>query len=543
MALTTALIAEEDRESAINILLDAPPVVRHRADLELLELADGTTAALAAQRLARAAPHLLRSSSRTLEKAVLADFTDDDWLARAASWRGAGLGSRGAAELRGKRFRGGAETARRKELARCELDAGSTTRTLNALPSRSESDGEALVLRAEVYRRRGWGRFPDSAATASFTTCLDEARRVDDADPSIRDQALMLILECGTEAGKTDRALAAWRELEASGWEHHRRSWLGRRLGVALARTGAEDRAVAGVAGAVPQHARCLGFWQAVSKTDTRSLDRLASVPIADLYGRWAADFSTGDIRVRYTPPEPIGAAEPPQAVAWLLDHAGPSDASDEWQRLFARRRPTRSEALAAAEMADLSGRANTAIRYLRLAFPEISSTAIADIPIDVATAYLPLRYSSHLMTASAETGLDPWLIAAVARQESTFIAHARSPAGARGVMQLLPSTARLHSRALGFGSRPNLDDPEINIRAGARELANLVRKYGALEPALAAYNAGEKRVRRWWRRWPDARTFSESVPIPETYTYIRRVVFLSDAYRQIHARAWEEKP
>jgi soluble lytic murein transglycosylase-like protein len=109
--------------------------------------------------------------------------------------------------------------------------------------------------------------------------------------------------------------------------------------------------------------------------------------------------------------------------------------------------------------------------------------------------------------------------------------------------MQLLPSTARLHSRALGLGSRPDLEDPAVNITLGAREFATLLRKYGAIEPALAAYNAGERRVRRWWRRWPDRRVFTESVPIPETYSYIRRVVFLSDAYRQIHAHAWEEDP
>ncbi len=146
-------------------------------------------------------------------------------------------------------------------------------------------------------------------------------------------------------------------------------------------------------------------------------------------------------------------------------------------------------------------------------------------------------------MAAASETGIDPWLIAAVARQESTFSAHARSPAGARGVLQLLPSTARLHARALGLGSRPNLEDPAINIRLGARELAWLIRRYGAIEPALAAYNAGDRRVRRWWRQWPEADLFAESIPIPETYTYVRRVVFLSDAYRQIHAEPGDHTP
>jgi len=543
LELATALSSEGDREGSIAALLDAPESVRHPADLQLLEIADEASASQAARRLALDAPHLLRNHSRVLEIAVLKGFNSEDWISRASSWRELGLGSRGAAELRGERFRGDEEMARRKELARCELEAGSSSRTLNALPSRKNSDAEELVLRAEAYRRQGWGRFPDKMARTSFVTCLDEATQAAPLDATIREQALVLILECGTEAGQLEQGLGAWRELEASGWNHRRRGWLGRRLGIAIARSGADPRDLRGLESALPQHARCLRFWQALPRTDTAALEELASAPVSDLYGRWASDLVSADDGDLYRPPRPIGAADPASTVAWLLDNAGPSEAADEWQRLFHMRRPTRSEALAAAELAAHTGRANTAIRILRSGFPNISTTAIAEIPVDVALAYLPLRYADHLMTAAHETGLDPWLIAALARQESTFIAHAHSPAGARGVLQLLPSTARLHSRALGFGHRPDLENPEVNIRIGARELATLIRKYGALEPALAAYNAGERRVRRWWRRWPNAATFSESVPIPETYTYIRRVVFLSDAYRQIHASAWKEKP
>jgi soluble lytic murein transglycosylase-like protein len=523
--------------------VEAPESIRNEADLELLEIANATIAAHAASRLATDAPDLLRRHSRNLEKTTMAALTDLELLDRAAGWRRAGLGSRGAAELRSRRFRGELETARRKELARCELDAGSTTRCLNALPARSASDAEALVLRAEAYRRRGWGKFPDTSASTAFTTCLAVASEVKSDDPATRDEALALVLECGTESGKTDRAIAAWRQLEASGWDHPRRGWLGRRLGVAVARGGADDRFVEGLATALPQHERCLRFWRSLARSDAGTLTDLASAPIHDLYGRWVSIDVPDSERLPYTPADPAGAADPTPAVAWLLENAGPAEAFDEWQRVFGLRRPTRSEALAAAALAEHTGRANTAIRMVLAGFPEIASTAIAECPADAVSAYLPLRYTDHLVAAADRSGLDPWVLAALARQESTFIAHARSPAGARGVLQLLPSTARLHSRALGLGSRPDLEDPAINIRLGARELATLIRKYGALEPALAAYNAGERRVRRWWRRWPDPRVFSESVPIPETYSYIRRVVFLSDAYRQIYAHAWEEKP
>jgi len=70
-------------------------------------------------------------------------------------------------------------------------------------------------------------------------------------------------------------------------------------------------------------------------------------------------------------------------------------------------------------------------------------------------------------------------------------------------------------------------------------EIRDLIPRFGALEPALAAYNAGEARARRWWRQWPDAHRFTEAIPIPETYTYVRRVSFLAEAYRLVYRDFW----
>jgi soluble lytic murein transglycosylase len=146
------------------------------------------------------------------------------------------------------------------------------------------------------------------------------------------------------------------------------------------------------------------------------------------------------------------------------------------------------------------------------------------------------------LKAAAREFGLDPWLLAGLARQESIFNARARSPAGARGAVQLMPGTARGHAVALGLGRTPDLYDPSVNLRLGALELSRLIKNFGEIEPALAAYNAGESRIRRWWKRWPEVWRFTEEVPISETYTYIRRVRFLSEAYRLVWAEAWDEK-
>lgn len=545
LALAAALTAEGDRAGAVAVLTGAPEAARDRADLELLELGDETVAATAAHRLAIHAPLVLRNHSRSIERTALSSLDLDDWMNRARSWRAVGLGSRGAAELRGRRGRGEDEDQRRRELARCELDAGSSTRALNALPSRRNSKPDDLVLRAEAYRRQGWGRSPDPSAKRSFRVCLDEAEQAGEgADEATLTPALVLVLECGTESGELDRALAAWHELETSGWNHRRRSWLGRRLGVALARSNAESEIIEGLAGSLAQHKRCFRFWRSASGSDDLTLAELATPQINDLYGEWARQLSgLHPAADRYLAPDPVDVADAIPTVNWLLDKGGPGLASDEWQRLFDLRSPTRSEAMAASLQAQAAGRPNTAIRTLRAGFPGIASVAIADVPSNAALAYLPLRYEDHIAAAADANDLDPWLIAALARQESTFVATARSPAGARGVLQLLPSTARMHARALGFGSHPNLEDPAVNIAVGARELAALVRRYGAVEPALAAYNAGDRRVRKWWKTSPDARVFTESIPIPETYNYVRRVVFLADAYRQIHADAWKEAP
>lgn len=114
--------------------------------------------------------------------------------------------------------------------------------------------------------------------------------------------------------------------------------------------------------------------------------------------------------------------------------------------------------------------------------------------------------------------------------QESKFDATARSSAGAVGLMQLQPATAKGIAKYTG-GSKfvlSDLDNPEINVRYGAWYLHHLMQKYGDERLALAAYNAGQENVDRW-------RAAHEGIQFAETRAYVDRVERLKDIYRRAY--------
>jgi soluble lytic murein transglycosylase len=125
---------------------------------------------------------------------------------------------------------------------------------------------------------------------------------------------------------------------------------------------------------------------------------------------------------------------------------------------------------------------------------------------------------------------LNPALLAAVIEEESKFRADAKSGAGAIGLMQLQPTTAKGIAIRTG-GTKFVLSDlynPEINVRYGAWYLHHLLLKYGDERLALAAYNAGQENVDRW-------RAAGEGVQFPETRAYIDKVERLKGIYRRAY--------
>ena len=519
-----------------------PVELQPQADELLLAATDSELRLAAARRLAVIGPQRLAAHDRGLDRRLLATLGPRERLDRAREWRRAGGPSRAAAELRSLRWNGDIESQRRRELARAELAAGSPLAALRVLPSGRNAEPEDFVLRAQAYRNRAWHLFPGRGDTKAFKACQEEAERVLDAGPTadLIVRALSLRFECATEAGRLDDAFESWRMLEAARWANSRRLWLGRRLGVALARRGGAEEQVLELARSMPAQRRCLQFWAGIAAQDgVPRLEHLTAARIGDLYAVWSRRvlhrLPPGAVELA----QPIAPALPPPSVQRLIDIGAPGEAVRQWRRMRRLRGALPDESVTGAELAAGQGFTFDAIRWLRAGFPELGTIDMARAPSNATRAYLPLRWSETIIAAAREFGLDPWLIAAVARQESTFSAHAISPRGARGLLQLLPSTARSHATALGLGKTPDLHDPELNIRLGARELGRLLRRFGSAEPALAAYNAGETRVRGWWKRWPDPQRFTEEIPVPETYNYVRRVVYLSEAYRLVHHADW----
>lgn len=160
------------------------------------------------------------------------------------------------------------------------------------------------------------------------------------------------------------------------------------------------------------------------------------------------------------------------------------------------------------------------------------------------AAAY-PRPYEALVSAAARESGVEPAHVYATMRQESGYDRDAVSHADAVGLLQVLPSTAAAVGRRLGVEVRREmLFDPAWNIRLGVAEIAGVLEAFdGNLPLAIAGYNAGEARVRRWLRETGevDLDLFVERIPFDETRNYVRRVTSHYARYRYLEdpAAGW----
>jgi len=156
-----------------------------------------------------------------------------------------------------------------------------------------------------------------------------------------------------------------------------------------------------------------------------------------------------------------------------------------------------------------------------------------------VLRAIFPWPNRRTVEAEAAEFDVDPLLLVAIVRQESVFDAAALSPAGARGLAQLLPGTAALTARGLDVTFYPDwITVPDLNLHLGAAHLQELLRRFGnRVEVAAAAYNAGPVPATRWLDRpgAADPDQFIELIPYQETRGYVRAVLRNRELYRALY--------
>jgi soluble lytic murein transglycosylase len=191
------------------------------------------------------------------------------------------------------------------------------------------------------------------------------------------------------------------------------------------------------------------------------------------------------------------------------------------------------------AEQAAERGSYHQAIRYLKRYTPGYLAYPLDSMPRHYWELLFPLPWRSQIESYSKERQLDPYLVAALIRQESEFNPGALSRARARGLMQILPSTGRRLGRNLGITVQANrLYAPDTSLRLGTLYLRRVLDQYnGRIEPALAGYNAGEHRADKWldWRAVDDPAEFVENIPFNETRNYVQAVIRNAAIYRKLY--------
>ncbi len=154
---------------------------------------------------------------------------------------------------------------------------------------------------------------------------------------------------------------------------------------------------------------------------------------------------------------------------------------------------------------------------------------------------YYQLEHRDEILDSAIRHRVNPYLIAAIIEAESDWDAGAQSVAGAQGLTQVMPSTARELARRGTVDAKAyppdELDDPATNIEYGAAYMRYLVERYHEVEPALAAYNAGLANVDSWVAEGGDIR---ERIRFPATKHFVLKVSRGKDRYEALYPDAFK---
>lgn len=143
-----------------------------------------------------------------------------------------------------------------------------------------------------------------------------------------------------------------------------------------------------------------------------------------------------------------------------------------------------------------------------------------------------PVKFDNYVNKYSKEYSLEPALVYAVIKTESSFNDKAKSSAGAMGLMQIMPSTAKFIAEDLGLENYNNdqLFEPETNIQFGCYYLRYLFDKFKDIEVVICAYNAGEGAVKSWLD--DNGKLIKDKINFSETKNYYNKVLINYNAYK-----------
>ncbi len=274
---------------------------------------------------------------------------------------------------------------------------------------------------------------------------------------------------------------------------------------------------------------------EAAGDTGAREWYRRAAAYGTTFYGQRAAERLSAGLELPASAPLPrqprFARAELGQIadIAMALQQIGEDGRAGKFLEQLVRHHVTDEEAAATAALARDLDRPDIGVKLARRAALGHLHFLEAAYPVLALPQGLPV---------------EPALVHAIIRQESSFDTRARSSAGALGLMQLLPSTAREVARHMGrrFSVGHLTSKPQVNIRLGAQYVGRLLDSHhGNFILALAAYNAGPGRVRSWLRTLgrPGPSTaeridWIERIPYPETRNYVQRVLEALEVYRRL---------
>jgi soluble lytic murein transglycosylase len=392
-------------------------------------------------------------------------------------------------------------------------------RSIDELVAHEDREVEPAALLA------GWTRLArsDPEGAAARYSALVDARALDERAAS----PYALVTALGLAWSRTPGALEFFSRADAGDFDDVAHEWHAR----AALWAGDWRRATQAIE-AMPESLRTQNRWrywaartrEAVGDSDAARAGYEAVVPTDN----WYAVLSAARVGQRFTPTlQEIGfdkraidelAREPGLVRArelLLCDLV--SEAATEWRIAYELLAP--EQRIQAIGLADRWGWHHQSIAAAT------QQTLFNDYPL-----LYPRPYDKEVRAAARLTDLPGELIYAVMRQESLYRADAGSSAGALGLMQLLPTTARRAARRWGLKApaRADLLQPSVNVAVGAGELKSLLDRFdGQMLLATAAYNAGPGAVERWLPATAmDNDIWVENIPFNETRAYVQRVAW-----------------